>query len=130
MDALSATKHWLTVGVTASPAFKVRNLIRDSLQAISVSDLSYNPIANMKDGIKASARDSQTYVSALASGGLIRFGTMMEGNGPERVRRLVPPQQAHRQVVNVSLAAVNLLPIVKPHRSRARRIVKTEFALQ
>ena len=89
MDALSATKHWLTVGVTASPAFKVRNLIRDSLQAISVSDLSYNPIANMKDGIKASARDSQTYVSALASGGLIRFGTMMEGNGPERVRRLV-----------------------------------------
>ena len=89
MDALSATKHWLTVGVTASPAFKVRNLIRDSLQAISVTDLSYNPIANLKDGIKASARDNQTYVSALASGGLIRFGTMMEGNGPERVRRLV-----------------------------------------
>ena len=25
MDALSTMKHWLTVGVTASPAFKVRN---------------------------------------------------------------------------------------------------------
>lgn len=89
MDALSTTKHWLTIGVTASPAFKVRNLIRDSLQAISVSELSYNPIANLKDGVKASDRESQTYVSALASGGLIRFGTMLENNGAERVRRLV-----------------------------------------
>lgn len=89
MDALSTTKHWLTIGVTASPAFKVRNLIRDSLQAISVSDLSYNPLANLRDGIKASDRESQTYVSALASGGLIRFGTMLENNGAERVRRLV-----------------------------------------
>lgn len=103
MDALSATKHWLTVGVTASPAFKVRNLIRDSLQAISVSDLSYNPIANMKDGIKASARDSQTYVSALASGGLIRFGTMMEGNGPERVRRLVQKGVNPSTILDLSL---------------------------
>jgi hypothetical protein len=34
MEALSATKRWLTIGVTASPFFKVRNLIRDSVQAI------------------------------------------------------------------------------------------------
>ena len=50
MDALSAPKHWLTVGVTASPYFKIRNLIRDSIQAISVSNLSYNPYTNLREG--------------------------------------------------------------------------------
>lgn len=89
MDALSTMKHVLTVGVTASPAFKVRNLIRDSIQAMSISDLSYNPIENFRAGVKASARDSQEYVSALASGGLIRFGSMLEGNSAERVRKLI-----------------------------------------
>lgn len=89
MDALSTMKHWLTVGVTASPAFKVRNLIRDSIQAISLSGLSYNPMKNLVEGYKATDRESQDYVSALASGGLIRFGTMLEGNAAERVRRLV-----------------------------------------
>lgn len=89
MDALSTMKHWLTVGVTASPAFKVRNLIRDSIQAISLSGLSYNPVKNLVEGYKATDRESQDYVSALASGGLIRFGTMLEGNAAERVRRLV-----------------------------------------
>lgn len=89
MDTLSTFKHWLTVGVTASPAFKIRNLIRDSIQSMAVSDLSLNPIANVARGFTATKRDSQTYVSALASGGLIRFGTMLEGKASERVRQLV-----------------------------------------
>ena len=89
MDALSKFKHWLTIGVTASPAFKVRNLIRDSLQAIGTSDLSYNPIKNVTEGFKQTNRDSQEYVSALASGALIRFGTMLEGNESARTRQLI-----------------------------------------
>lgn len=88
MDALSAMKHALTIGVAASPAFKIRNLIRDSIQAIGTSELGYNPVANIKEGIAASARDSQTYVSALASGALIKFGTM-EGKMADKVRRLI-----------------------------------------
>lgn len=89
MDALSSFKHWLTIGVTASPAFKIRNLIRDSMQAIAVSGLSYNPITNVVKGFKASDRDTQQYVSALASGALIRFGTMLEGKASDQVRQLV-----------------------------------------
>jgi len=89
MDALSKFKHWLTIGVTASPAFKVRNLIRDSLQAIGTSNLSYNPIANVREGFRQTKRDSQEYVSALASGALIRFGTMLEGNESARTRQLI-----------------------------------------
>lgn len=89
MGAMSKFKHMLTIGVTASPAFKVRNLIRDSIQAIGTSDLSYNPIKNIKEGYKLTDRNSQTYVSALASGGLIRFGTMLEGSESSRVRQLI-----------------------------------------
>lgn len=89
MGAMSKFKHMLTIGVTASPAFKVRNLIRDSIQAIGTSDLSYNPIKNIKEGYKLTDRNSQTYVSALASGGLIRFGTMLEGSESARVRQLI-----------------------------------------
>ena len=89
MDGLSFFKHALTVGVTASPFFKVRNLIRDSLQAIGTADLSYNVPGNIKEGWKATKRDSQEYVTLLASGGLIRFGTMLEGKESNRVRGLI-----------------------------------------
>lgn len=89
INAMSAFKHALTVGVTSSPFFKERNLIRDSLQAVSTSGLSYNVAKNIKEGIKASDRKSQSYVSLLASGGIIKFGSMLEGNESKRVRKLV-----------------------------------------
>ena len=89
MDALSTFKRVLTVGVTASPAFKIRNLARDSVQAIASAPLSYNLFKNLAEGYKASDPNSQTYVSALASGGLIRFGTMIEGNEAARTRQLI-----------------------------------------
>lgn len=68
MDAMSTFKHALTIGVTASPFFKIRNLIRDSISAIGVAELGYNPLTNIKQGIKASDRKGQTHVSMLASG--------------------------------------------------------------
>jgi len=89
MTALSKPKEWLTIGVTASPAFKIRNLVRDSIQAVATAPLSYNVAKNLAEGIAASDRKGQTYVSALASGGLIRFGSMLEGRQADRVRQLV-----------------------------------------
>ena len=89
MDAMSSFKHALTVGVTASPYYKVKNLMRDSVQAVATSPLSYNIAKNLVEGYQASDRKSQTYVSALASGGLIRFGNMLEGNEASRTRMLI-----------------------------------------
>jgi len=100
MDVMSKFKHWLTVGVTASPAFKVRNLIRDSIQSIGVSELGYNPLTNIKEGYRQTKRDSQEYVSALASGGLIRFGTMLEGSESARVRQLVKSGVKDSSILN------------------------------
>lgn len=88
MDALSKFKHWLTIGVTASPAFKIRNLVRDSMQAVATADLSYNIAGNLRQGFAATKRDSQGYVTMLASGALIRFGTM-EGSKADQTRRLI-----------------------------------------
>ncbi|WP_200906906.1 hypothetical protein [Paracidovorax avenae] len=72
---LAKMKQVLTFGVTANPTFKIRNLIRDSLSAIAQSELGYNPAANVARGWKLTARDSQTYASMLASGGIIKLGT-------------------------------------------------------
>jgi hypothetical protein len=62
------------------PHFKIRNLIRDSLSAIAQSDLSYNPLENVAKGWKATDKNSQTYASMLASGGIIKFGTQENTN--------------------------------------------------
>lgn len=85
---LAAFKRWLTMGVTASPVFKIKNLMRDSIAALAVSDLGVNVIENVAKGYKATDRNSQTYASMLASGGVLRFGSSLEGN-----------QSAHAQAV-------------------------------
>jgi hypothetical protein len=89
MDALSSMKHWLTIGVTSSPGFKIRNLIRDSVAAVSVSPLSANLLQNLKDGYGSVHSKDADYVSALAGGGLIRFNDMLESRQADRVRQLI-----------------------------------------
>ena len=89
MNAMGAMKHALTVGVTASPFFKVRNLIRDSVQAIGTGNLSYNPAQNISNGWKLTDPKSDAYFRLLAGGGTIHFGTMYEGSEAKRVQALV-----------------------------------------
>ncbi len=89
MDALSAAKHMLTVGVTASPYFKVRNLIRDSIQVIGTSSIGINPIKNVRDGWKLTDPKNDMYFRLLAGGGTIHFGTMLEGSEAKRVQALI-----------------------------------------
>lgn len=85
----STFKRVLTTGVTINPTFKIRNLIRDSIAAIGTGDLSYNPLKNVSSGFKATAKDSQTYASMLASGGIIRFGNMLDGGTADVAHRLI-----------------------------------------
>lgn len=74
-QGMAPFKRLLTMGVTINPTFKIRNLIRDSLSAMALSDLGYNPFANVAQGWKAMDKNSQTQASMLASGGIIKFGT-------------------------------------------------------
>lgn len=89
MKPLSTFKHLLTKSVTVMPGFKLRNLIRDTVSALAVGELSPNIGKNIAQGIAGTSHKSQTYASMLASGGIIRMGAMMDGNEAARTHRLI-----------------------------------------
>ena len=89
LDVARDFKNMLQFGVTISPAFKVRNLIRDSIQAMAVSDLKKSPFANIADGWVSSDKNNPAHISALAGGGVFTFGTHVEGDQAKLVKRLV-----------------------------------------
>ena len=89
MNAMGKFKRALTIGVTASPFFKVRNLIRDSMQAVASGPINYNPLTNITNGWKLTHPKSDEFMRLMAGGGTIHFGTMMEGNEAKRVQALV-----------------------------------------
>ena len=82
-------KQMLTTTVTINPAFKLRNLIRDSIQSVVLDELSYNPIKNAAKGIALTHINSETRAKMLFSGGMIRFGSMLDGNSANMARELV-----------------------------------------
>ena len=86
---LVTAKHWLTIGVTANPTFKLRNLMRDSISAIGQASLSYNPAKNVLQGWGSTAKESETRAHMLAAGGMIRFGSMLDGQHSQRAQDLI-----------------------------------------
>ena len=89
LDVARGFKNILQFGVTLSPAFKVNNLIRDSVQAMAVTDLKKNPIANVLEGISIFNKSDPTYISALAGGAIFNFGSAYEGDQSKLIKRLI-----------------------------------------
>ena len=89
LDVARDFKNMLQFGVTISPAFKVRNLFRDSISAIAVTELKKNPFANVIDGWIASNRNNPAHISALAGGAIFNFGTAYEGDQSKLIKRLL-----------------------------------------
>jgi hypothetical protein len=89
LDMAKDFKNILTYGVTLSPAFKVRNLVRDSWQSAAVSQLGLNIGKNVAEGLAASKKGNPDYISALAGGAIFNFGSSMEGDQARLVKRLV-----------------------------------------
>jgi len=84
-------KNMLQYGVTLSPAFKVRNLFRDSIQAIALAggDMKWNPVTNVYEGWKGSDKSNPRFLSALAGGAIFNFGSIYEGDQARLVKRLI-----------------------------------------
>jgi hypothetical protein len=101
MKVMSKFKNYLTLAVTSMPGFKVRNLIRDSISTIAVSDAGYNPLMNLKNGYSL-LHDKQTKADLIAGGGVYRFGTYMEGNRAENVKRLIDSGVADDTILNTA----------------------------
>jgi hypothetical protein len=89
LDVARNFKNMLQYGVTLSPAFKVRNLIRDSVSALAVSGLKKNPVANVIEGLSISDAKSPLYISALAGGAIFNFGSAYEGDQARLIKRLL-----------------------------------------
>lgn len=89
LDMSRDFKNVLQYGVTMSPAFKVNNLFRDSVQSIAVSDLKKNPFANVINGWSESDKNNPAHISALAGGAIFNFGTAYEGNQSKLIKKLI-----------------------------------------
>jgi hypothetical protein len=89
LDVSRDFKNILQYGVTISPAFKVNNLFRDSVQAMAVSGLKKNPFANVVEGWVATDKNNPAHISALAGGAIFNFGTAYEGNQAKLIKRLL-----------------------------------------
>jgi hypothetical protein len=89
MKHLSTFKHLLTFGVTVMPGFKIRNVIRDAISTVALdARAGKNPLMNTIEGAKA-LRDDQFRASMLASGGIIRFGNMVQDGHAASTHRLI-----------------------------------------
>lgn len=89
LDVAREFTNALRYGVTLSPAYKLRNLIRDSVSSAAVSPLSKNLYQNVYNGLKMSDKGNPTYMSALVSGGIFEMGVAHEGNQAKLIKRLV-----------------------------------------
>lgn len=100
LDVARDFKNVLQFGVTISPAFKVRNLFRDSISAMAISDLKKNPFANVIDGWAMSDKNNPAHMSALAGGALFNFGSIVEGDQAALVKRLVKMGVKEEHILN------------------------------
>ncbi|MDP1771996.1 MAG: LPD38 domain-containing protein, partial [Methylobacter sp.] len=95
MKVMRTFKRALTVGVTASPEFKIANLLRDSIQAIAVSDMDTNIAKNMYNGFKYSENGSVTKARMIAGGGAFGDSGYIHGGDPDAIK-LVLEKSAKR----------------------------------
>jgi len=102
LDVARGFKNVLQFGVTISPAFKVNNLIRDSVQAMAVSGLNKTPYANVVQGWIDSDKNNPAHISALAGGALFNFGSAVEGDNAVLVKRLIKQGVNPKHILNTT----------------------------
>ncbi len=94
MKTMRWFKRALTIGVTASPEFKIRNMFRDTIQALAVAKMSKNPFGNVAQGWKATNVNSKSYKAMLFGGGAFGQSGYIHGTDPDAVKQLVKLNKA------------------------------------
>jgi hypothetical protein len=89
LDIARGFTNALRYGVTLSPAYKIRNLIRDSVQSAAVSPVGFNVLDNVRKGLALSDRGNPTFMSALIGGGVFEMGVAHEGDQAKLIKRLI-----------------------------------------
>jgi hypothetical protein len=89
LDIAKGFTDALRYGVTLSPAYKIRNLIRDAVQSAAVSRVGLNVFDNVAKGLALSSRDNPTFIDALIGGGVFEMGVAHEGDQAKMIKRLI-----------------------------------------
>ena len=89
MKVLRKFKRLLTIGVTASPEFKIANLIRDTIQAIAVAPMNTNFLKNIHQGWGLTEEMSQERIQAVAAGGLFGDSGYINGGDPDAIKMVM-----------------------------------------
>ena len=89
LDIAKGFTDALRYGVTLSPAYKIRNLIRDAVQSAAVSRVGLNVFDNVAKGLALSGRENPTFIDALIGGGVFEMGVAHEGDQAKMVKRLI-----------------------------------------
>ncbi len=74
MKLARGAKRIFTMGVTASPEFRVANLLRDTIQTLAVGGISLNPVKNITQGFAATGKDKLIAAQMMAGGATMDFG--------------------------------------------------------
>jgi hypothetical protein len=67
VNLMRTTKRWLTFGATFGPAFRVANMLRDTLHT-SMLEKSFKPFLDTAKGFWKTWREDENYVRLMASG--------------------------------------------------------------
>jgi len=84
-----AFKRAVTIGVTVNPEFKIANLMRDTIQAIAVADMSTNIAKNLVEGYKATERKGDVHFQMLSGGATFGDSGYIHGADPEAIKHIV-----------------------------------------
>ena len=106
IDTARSFKTTFTKLISLNPTFKINNLIRDSIQAVGISDLKMNPVMNAINGYRAFKDDR---AEALVGGGLFTMGNAFDGERSEAVKRLVSKGVKDETIINTPEKAKKLL---------------------
>jgi hypothetical protein len=110
LDVAKNFTNALRYGVTLSPAYKVRNLIRDSMSSAAVSPLSANLLDNVYKGLALSDKGNPTYMAALVGGGIFEMGVAHEGNQAKLIKRLVDKGTDIGTIIDTPEKVKSMLP--------------------
>ncbi len=98
MKMMSKFKHYLTVGTTAAPAFRIAHTLREQLTAVAANPTTYNIMGNWVNGLKLSSKDGALRPQMLAGGSFMLLG----GHGERgiEVAKLIRDGIGEDQILN------------------------------
>ncbi|MBW2037894.1 MAG: hypothetical protein JRI41_10560, partial [Deltaproteobacteria bacterium] len=107
MKMFGRSKRWLTYGATFGPAFRVANMMRDTLQTAMVNK-SFLPVWDSLKGAYKAYTEHPDYVAMMSGGGGFSLG-YVRGDDPRAMARHIRKviRKAHKK--SNTLSPLNLL---------------------